>query len=98
MAALKERNQVAKELDKAIDPIAKTIFRDWQLGFEEIQKKGLEPDFDRELIKRIYENGEARSKFIEYMAHASKNYGKIWFEFSKEQQEIIALKESKIYW
>lgn len=98
MAVSEERNQVARALDEAIDPIAKSIFREWKLGFKEIQEKGLEPKFDRELIKKIYEDGEARSRFIEYMVYASKNYGKIWLEFSKEQQEIIALKESKIFW
>ena len=98
MAVSEERNQVARALDEAIDPIAKSIFREWRLGFEEIQEKGLEPKFDRELIKRIYENAEARAEFIKYMVHASENYGKIWLEFSKEQQEIIALKESKIFW
>ena len=98
MAVSKERNSVAKLLDEAINPIAEDIFREWGLSFEEIQKKGLEPKFDRELIKRINENDEARCYFCRYMTFASDNYGKIWSEFSKEQQDIIVLKESKIFW
>ncbi len=98
MAVSKERNSVAKLLDEAINPIAEDIFREWGLSFEEIQKKGLEPKFDHELIKRIYESDMARLYFYKYMTYASENYGKIWDEFTKEQQEIIALKESKIFW
>ena len=98
MALSEERNQIAKLLDKAIQPIAEEIFREWELSFDEIQEKGLEPKFDHELIERICKNDDASACFYAYMSCASENYGDIWFEFSKEQQKIIVLKESKIFW
>ena len=98
MAVSKERNQVARELSDAIDPIANAIMQEWGLKFAEIQGRGLEPKFDREIIKRINQEPKIKVKFIEFMAHVVDNYGKIWYEFTESQKEIITLKESKIFW
>lgn len=95
---LEDRNKAAKAASDAIDPIADAIMQEWGLAFEEIQKKGREPEFDREIIKRIYENEEVKKKFLISMTYTTENYGKIWHEFSPEQWNIIALKDTKIFW
>ena len=98
MAVSEERNRVARELDDLINLIIQDIFEKWSLNFQDIKDSGSEPLFDREIISRIYKDDEAKAKFLEYKKYASENYGKIWDEFSEEQQDIIALKESKIFW
>lgn len=95
---LQERNEKAKAASDAIDPIADAIMQEWGLTFAEIQKSGREPEFDREIIKRIYENEDVKDKFLLSMAYTTENYGKIWYEFSAEQRNIIALKDTKIFW
>ncbi len=98
MAWLDKRNKAAKRASQAINPIAKTIMKEWKLKFEEIQEQGIEPKFDREIIKRIYENEEVKRIFLMSMTYTAENYGKIWYEFSSEQWNIIALKDTKIFW
>ncbi len=95
---LKDRNEAAKAASDAIDPIAETIMSEWGLSFKEIQKAGREPEFDREIIKRIYENEKVKKIFLISMTYSTENYGKIWYEFSAEQWNIIALKDTKIFW
>jgi len=98
MAVSKERNELARELSGLIDPIAKEIMQEWKLNFIQIQQRGLEPKFDREIIKRIEEEPKTHVKFTDFMIFVQANYGKIWFEFSEDQRNIITLKESKIFW
>lgn len=98
MAWIIERNQSARELSETIDPIAKEIMEEWNLSFSQIQGQGLEPKFDREIISRVKQNPKTHVKFVDFMTYVLDNYGKIWYEFSEEQKEIITLKESKISW
>lgn len=95
---LKERNKVAKAASDAIDPIANDIMKEWNISFEQIKIQGREPEFDKEIIKRIYENEDVKNKFLLSMTYTTENYGKIWYEFSTEQWNIIALKDTKIFW
>ena len=98
VASIEERNKAAKAASDAIDPIADDIMREWGMTFAEIQQGGKEPEFDREIIKRIYENEDVKSQFLDSMVYTQQNYGKIWFEFNVEQRNIIALKDSNIFW
>jgi len=98
MAVSKKWVDAARELSALIDPIAKQIMKEWEHEFIEIQLLGIEPRFDREIIKRIKAEPEIHAKFIQFMVLVVDNYGKIWYEFSEEQKEIITLKESKIFW
>ena len=98
MAWIDERNKAAKDASCAINLIAKAIMQEWGEKFDEIQKQGREPEFDKEIIKRIYENEEVRKKILISMTYTTENYGKIWYEFSAEQWNIIALKDTKIFW
>lgn len=95
---LENRNKAAKEASDAIDPIADAIMQEWGLTFAEIQKSGREPEFDREIIKRIHQNEDVKKKFNLSMSYTIENYGKSCSEFSPEQLNIIGLKDTKIFW
>ena len=97
MAMSTEWKETARELNELIDPIAKKILREWEREFIEVKLMGLEPRFDRVLIEKIKEKEEVYKKFMEFMRLVVENYGKIWYEFSEEEKEIITLKESKIF-
>lgn len=97
MAATKERIKIAQETAKAIDPIAQQIMKEWGLSFDEIQEAGKEPLFDREILKRVKGNSVANSLFQTSKRCTEDNYGHIWGCFSEEQQDIIALKETKLW-
>ncbi len=97
MALNLERVLLAQQAARAIDKIVKRIMLEWGMKFSEIQANGKEPEFDREILKRIYENEKARQIFIENLIATGENYGKVWFEFSEEQRKLITLKEIKLF-
>lgn len=97
MAINLERVLLAQQAARAIDKIAKRIMLEWGMSFSDIQENDKEPDFDREILKRIFEEENAKQIFLENLIFTGENYGKIWFEFSEEQRNIIALKEIKIF-
>lgn len=97
MAATKERIKIAQETAKVIDPIAEQIMKEWGLSFAEIQETGKEPLFDREILKRIKNDSAANCLFQTSKRCTADNYGCIWGCFSEDQQDIIALKETKLW-
>lgn len=99
MAVSKERNDAARNLSEAIDPVAKEIMQEWNLNFAQIQEQGIEAKFDREIIKRMKTiNPKLYGQFTQFMSYVAHNYGDIWCEIPGDLQEIITLKESKIFW
>ena len=97
MAATKERIKAAKDAALIIDPIAKKIMGNWGMTFPEIQEAGREAEFDREIIKFINEDIIAKSFFETSKDYTKENFGIVWECFSEDQQNIIALKETKLW-
>lgn len=97
MAASKERIKVAKDTARFIDSIGQQIMEEWGMTFPEIQKAGRDAEFDREIIRRIYTNISAQAFFETSKDYTKESFGTAWECFSEDQQNIIVLKETKLW-
>lgn len=97
MAVTEERIKIAQGAKKVIAEIAKEILQEWDTSFEEIQKNRQEIKFDLEILSRIKENSVASSLFQVSKSCTADNYGMIWERFTEDEQNIIALKELKLW-
>ena len=97
MAVTAQRIEIAQKAAELIDPIAKKIMKNWGMTFCQIQESKREAEFDREIIKFIYLDPKVKKIFEQSKAYTKKNFGIVWGCFSEDQQNIIALKETKLW-